>query len=91
MLQKNDLVLILTEMETNEVEGAHEQLLKLFSTSSSPTETLKFINDRRQLDVTQFYERIRKNYNDHGLCLVPYAKIEQSLCLSLSQDYDKRR
>ena len=64
MLQKNDLVLILTEMESNGVEGAHEHLLKLFSTSSIPTDTLKFINDRRQLDVTQFYERIRKNYND---------------------------
>ena len=25
---------------------------------------MKFINDNRQLDVTRFYEKIRKSYND---------------------------
>ena len=64
MLQKNDIVLLLTEMEENNVEGAHEQLYKLFGSTGIPTESLKFVNDRRQLDVSKFYERIRKNHNE---------------------------
>ena len=64
MLQVNDLVLILTDMETSGDEGAHEQLMKTLMSSTISTNTLKYINDRRPLDVTQFYERIRKNYND---------------------------
>lgn len=64
MLQKNDLILILTEMEANNVEGAHEQLYKLLRAPNISMESLKFVNDRRQLDVTRFYERIRKNYNE---------------------------
>lgn len=64
MLQKNDIAFILTDMEEKGVEGAHEQLLKLFSTPSIPMEVLRFINDRRQLDVTAFYDRIRRNHNE---------------------------
>lgn len=64
MLQKNDLVLILTDMEANNIEGAHEQLMKVFNISGVSIEALKFINDRRQLDVTKFYERLRKNHNE---------------------------
>lgn len=34
--------------------------------NSVPTVTvLKFINDHRQLDLTRFYEKIRKNCNNH--------------------------
>ena len=64
MLQVNDLVLILTDMETSGDSGAHEQLLRTLSNPTISTSVLKYINDRRPLDVTQFYERIRKNYND---------------------------
>ena len=61
MLQANDLVLILTDMEASGDEGAHEQLMRTLRNSTISTSTLKYINDRRPLDVTQFYERIRKN------------------------------
>jgi len=64
MLQLNDLVLILTEMENSGDEGAHEQLMRTLRTSTISTNTLKYINDRRPLDVTQFYERMRKNHNE---------------------------
>lgn len=70
MLQKNDLILILTDMEDKEKQGdnfykgAHEHLIKMFTTNDISLETLKFINERRPLDVTNFYERIRKNYNN---------------------------
>ena len=64
MLQINDLVLILTDMESAGEKGAHEHLLKTLTGAKISSDTLKFINDRRPLDVTQFYERVRKNYND---------------------------
>lgn len=63
MLQKNDLVLLLTDMEENGVDVS-EQMKEVFSTSSIPMGVLKFINEHRQLDVASFYERLRKNYND---------------------------
>ena len=64
MLQVNDLILILTDMENSGDADAHEHLMKTLTTSTISTNTLKYINDRRPLDVTQFYERVRKNYND---------------------------
>lgn len=64
MLQINDLILILTDMENSGDADAHDYLMKTITTSTISTNTLKYINDRRPLDVTQFYERMRKNYNN---------------------------
>lgn len=64
MLQVNDLVLILTDMDASGDAGAKEQLLKALRSPLVSTDTIKYINDRRPLDVTKFYERVRKNYND---------------------------
>lgn len=63
MLQKNDLVLLLTQMQE---EGAEitDQLKKVVMSANIPMDVLKFINDSRPLDVASFYERLRKNYND---------------------------
>ena len=63
MIQKNDLVLLLTELEKNGVAGASQQLKNVLTTPSIDLSTLKFINDNRPLEIVQFYERMRKNYN----------------------------
>ena len=63
MLQKNDLVLLLTEMQENGAEIT-DQLKKVVTSATIPMDVLKFINDNRQLDVASFYERLRKNYNN---------------------------
>lgn len=63
MLQKNDLILLLTEMQENGAEIT-DQLTKVVTSANIPLDVLKFINDNRQLDVASFYERLRKNYND---------------------------
>lgn len=62
MLQKNDLILLLTEMQENG-EEVTEQLKKVVTSPSIPLDVLKFVNEARQLDVASFYERIRQNYN----------------------------
>jgi hypothetical protein len=62
MIQKTDLVLLLTEMQEQGMDVS-VQLRKTLISSNIPLDILKFINDKRQLDVAAFYERMRKNYN----------------------------
>lgn len=63
MIQKNDLVLLLTELEKNGVDGASQQIKNVLTTPNIELSTVKFINDNRPLEIVQFYEKIRKNYN----------------------------
>lgn len=63
MLQKNDLIILLTELEDSG-EDVGELIQKVISSEDIPLDVLKYINDKRPLDVTSFYERIRKNYNN---------------------------
>ena len=62
MLTKNDLVLLLTEMQ-NENINVDNYLKKLMLNEGISSDVLKFINTSRELDVSKFYELIRKNYN----------------------------
>lgn len=62
MLTKNDLILLLTELEDQGIIVT-KQLNALMLTPSIPADIIKFINDRRQLDVANFYEMLRRNYN----------------------------
>ena len=62
MISKNDLLLLLTELEDKGLDVS-AMTQKLFSTSSIPLDVVKFINDNRQLDLTAFYENLRRNYN----------------------------
>lgn len=62
MLTKNDLILILTEIESQGIDIS-PQLNQLFRSEKIPTSVLKFVNDNRQFDVAAFYEMLRKNYN----------------------------
>ena len=62
MLTKNDMILLLTEIEATGVD-VNKYLVQLFNSDKIPTSVLKFINDTRQLDVASFYEVLRKSYN----------------------------
>jgi hypothetical protein len=64
MIQTTDLVLLLSEMEDEGVEGASEQITSLMTKGTVSLDALRFVNEHRQLDVASFYERIRKNYNE---------------------------
>ena len=63
MIQRQDLILLLTEMQ-DRGENVSSQINKVLSSQSIPLDVLKYINDNRQLDVTEFYKHIRKNYNN---------------------------
>ena len=62
MLKKTDILMLLTELQDNG-EDVEKYIKTLYKGTNIPLETIKFINDHRQLDVAQFYEKLRKNYN----------------------------
>lgn len=62
MVTKNDLLLLLTELQESGVE-VRTYLNKVLTSPSVSLDVVKFINDQRQFDVASFYELLRKNYN----------------------------
>ena len=92
MIKKNDLILLLTQLQEEglDVDGL---VLKTINSTTIPMDVLKFINDNRQLDVAAFYELLRKNYNKKksNLYLNIVKEIEEpqevitTLCALLTQ------
>jgi len=62
MITKNDIILLLTELQENNI-NVDNYLRKTILSESINLDALKFINDNRQLDVAKFYELLRKNNN----------------------------
>lgn len=62
MLTKNDLLLLLNEMQASGKETS-KLATRLALSEGVPRDILKYINDNRPLEVAQFYEMLRKNYN----------------------------
>ena len=63
MITKEDVLLLLTELQDNGI-NCKEQVKKQILSDEPQIEILKFINDNRELDLTNFYKKIRKSYND---------------------------
>lgn len=67
MLTRNDCLLLLSELETFDnvdKEKLKQITLKTASQLNVSLETLKFINTYKPLDVKNFYNQIRQNYNN---------------------------
>lgn len=62
MISKNDCLLLLVDIKNKGIDTA-EPLKELLNSNTIPLSVIKFINDNRQLDLVDFYEKIRKNYN----------------------------
>lgn len=63
MLTKNDLLLLLTSIQ-KEGKDVKSQITKLMTSPEISTDIIKFINDNRPLEISQFYEQLRKSYNN---------------------------
>ena len=63
MIAKSDVILLLTELQNRGVD-VKQDLNKVVNSSYIPLEVLKKINDHRSLDIINFYEKLRKSYND---------------------------
>lgn len=62
MISRNDVILLLTELEERGLD-IQAPLKKTLSSASIPLDVVRFINSNRQLDLSAFYEKIRKAYN----------------------------
>lgn len=62
MISKNDCLLLLADIKNKGIDTT-EPLKELLNSNTLPLSVIKFINDNRQLDLVDFYEKIRKNYN----------------------------
>lgn len=62
MVSRNDLILILTELQEEGIDTT-EQMRKVFTSSEFPVDVIRFINENREMDINKFYTHIRKSYN----------------------------
>ena len=63
MITKNDCLSILTKLDESGVSGVNSYVRKLVVAHDIPLEVLKFISDNRGLEVSKFYEMLRKSHN----------------------------
>lgn len=63
MLTKNDCILLLSDISNKGID-TKEMCNKLIAHPGIDMEVLKFINDNRELELSNFYTVIRKNYNN---------------------------
>lgn len=63
MITKNDCLILLNELNVRGIDTS-QQLLEIVKQQKPDLEIIKFINDNRQLDLTNFYYKIRKSYNE---------------------------
>lgn len=61
MITKNDCLILLSDIEKKGIDTS-ATINELLSNGIT-LNVIKFINDNRQLDVSAFYEKIRKSYN----------------------------
>ena len=65
MLSKKDCLMLLAEIESDEPDKqkVNNLTLKAIKNPNVDLEVLKYINSKRQLDVSKFYEKLRYSYN----------------------------
>lgn len=61
-ITKSDCLLFLKDLEDKGLD-TKPYIAKALKSENVDLEVLKFINENRQLDVTRFYEKLRKSYN----------------------------
>ena len=64
MITKNDCLSILVELEDRGAVDINKYIRQLMSSKEIPLEVLKFIATNRGIEVANFYEILRKSYND---------------------------
>lgn len=62
MITKSDVTILLNDLQEKGTD-INGYLRELYSTSSIPSNVLKFLNENRSFDIANFYEKLRHNYN----------------------------
>ena len=77
MLNKSDCMSILIKLEDKGVD-INAQMKKLILAKDIPIDVLKFIAEKQGLEAVNFYEMLRKSYNNKK------SKLSSSLSFSLN-------
>lgn len=64
MITKNDCILLLTEIQKQGDVDVKSQLVKQIKSEEVLPDIIQFINKNRQMDLSKFYEKVRKSYNN---------------------------
>ena len=83
MITKSECLNLLFELKDSGVD-CMEQIKHLASLSEPDIETIKFINDRRELNVRKFYEKLRKSYNHKS------SKLYMNIVKEPEEDFDPK-
>lgn len=62
MITKGDVTILLNDLQERGID-INGYLKELYSTSSIPSNVIKFLNENRSFDIANFYEKLRHNYN----------------------------
>ena len=65
MITKNDCLSILVKLEDSGVADAKIYIKKLLVAREPTLEVLRFISQNRGIEVSNFYEMLRRNHNKH--------------------------
>lgn len=79
MITKSDVILLLTDIQNSGID-CKDILTKVISEPNIQFDSLKFINDNRQMDLTKFYEKIRRSYNNNK------SKLYKNIMQEISED-----
>ena len=63
MIQKSDVVGLINELQTKGI-NMDEELNLVMRSNSIPLSVLKTIHDYKSLDIINFYEKLRRSYNN---------------------------
>ena len=63
MITKNDCLLLLAEISSKDVD-TEPYVQKVIKNKNIDLDVLRFINNYRPIELTLFYEFLRKRYND---------------------------
>lgn len=63
MITKNDCILLLSDLEERGIDTS-TKIKEVVRQTEPSIDIIKYINDNRQLDLSRFYEKVRKSYNN---------------------------
>lgn len=63
MITRNDCILLLSDLQEINVPDVDKYITMQINSDSVKKEVIDFINKNRPLDISLFYENLRKNYN----------------------------
>ena len=65
MITKNDCLILLSDLQDRfNMEVPKEYIQKILLSDQVSVEVVQYINSQRQLDLSNFYQKIRKSYNN---------------------------